>query len=158
MVESKGRWSEQVPGFALLLPRLYCGYWFLATGLTKIGRGFLLGGALMPQLQRFLAGTPQAWYKVWLVNIVIPHEHVFAVLTTLGETLTGVALLLGAATRFAAGVGIFMVGNYLFAKGWSNPAATHDKDFIMLLLIVLIGGAGQFLGLDGWWRRRRRSQ
>ncbi len=24
------------------------------------------------------------------------------------------------------------------------------------LLVILIGGAGQFWGLDGWWRRRRR--
>lgn len=151
-------WPERLPGVALLVARLYLAQYFLATGTTKLVRGFLWGGALMPQLQRFLAGTPHAWYKTWLVNVVIPHEHVFAVLTTLGETLAGVALLLGAVTRFAAGVGIFMVGNYLFAKGWSNPAATHDKDFIMLLLIVLIGGAGQFLGLDGWWRRRRRSQ
>jgi len=156
-MESKGRWSEQVPGLALLLPRLYCGYWFLATGLGKIGRGFLVGGALLPQLERFVAGTPHAWYKAWLLNVVVPHEHVFAILTATGETPAGVALLLGAMTRFAAGVGIFMVGNFLFAKGWPNPAASHDKDFIILLLIVLIGGAGRYWGLDGWWRRRRRQ-
>jgi len=143
-------------GVALLLPRLYCGYWLLATGIAKVNRGFLQGGALMPQLERFVAGTPHAWYKAWLVNVVIPHEPVFAVLTTTGELLAGVALLLGALTRFSAGVGIFMVGNYLFGKGWPNPLASHDKDFFLLLLVVLIGGAGQFWGVDGWWRRRRR--
>ncbi len=151
-------WSERLPGVALLLARLYVAQYLLQTGIGKISRGFLWGGALMPQLERFLAGTPHAWYKAWLTDVVIPHEHVVAVLVTLGETLAGVALLLGALTRFSAGVGIFMVGNYLFAKGWPNPAASHDKDFIILLLVILIGGAGQYWGLDGWWRKRRSQQ
>ncbi len=149
-------WADRLPGVALLVARLYVASWFLETGYGKLSRGFLWGGALLPQLQRFAAGTPHGWYKAWLVNVVIPHEHVFGVLTAMGETLSGVALLLGALTRFSTSVGIFMVGNYLFAKGWSNPLASHDKDFIILLLVVLIGGAGQFWGLDGWWRRRRQ--
>ena len=102
--------SERVPGIALLLARLYVGYWFIATGLTKIGRGYFQGGALLPQLERFVAGTSHAWY---------------------------------------------MVGNYLFAKGWTSPAASHDKDFLILLLVVLISGAGRYWGIDGWLRRRR---
>ena len=156
MMAKASGWSERLPGVALLLARLYVGQFFLISGTTKLSRGFLWGGVLLPQLERFLAGTPHAWYKAWLVNVVIPHEHVFAILTSMGETLAGVALLLGALTRFSAGVGIFMVGNYLFAKGWPNPAATHDKTFIALLLVVLIGGAGQCWGLDGWWRRRHQ--
>ncbi|MFI5339086.1 MAG: DoxX family protein [Candidatus Methylomirabilales bacterium] len=156
MMAKTSGWSERLPGVALLVARLYVAQFFLISGTTKLSRGFLWGGALLPQLERFLAGTPHAWYKAWLVNVVIPHEHLFAVLVVLGETLAGVALLLGALTRFSAGVGIFMVGNYLFAKGWPNPAATHDKAFIALLLVVLIGGAGQYWGLDAWWRRRRQ--
>jgi len=156
MMAKTGGWSDRLPGVALLVARLYVGQFFLLSGTTKLSRGFLWGGALMQQLERFLAGTPHVWYKAWLVNVVIPHEHLFAALVVLGETLAGVALLLGALTRFSAGVGIFMVGNYLFAKGWLNPAATHDKTFIALLLVVLIGGAGQYWGLDGWWRRRRQ--
>jgi uncharacterized membrane protein YphA (DoxX/SURF4 family) len=154
MSAAVSRWAVHVPGVALLLARLYVGYWLLMTGVAKLLRGFLFGGALLPQLQRFVEGTPHAWYKVWLTTVVIPHERVFAILTSTGETLAGIALLLGAMTRFSAGVGIFMVGNYLFAKGWPNPAAAHDKDFIVLLLVVLIGGAGDYWGIDGWRRRR----
>jgi uncharacterized membrane protein YphA (DoxX/SURF4 family) len=156
MMARVSEWPERLPGLALLLARLYAARWFLGTGYLKLSRGFLWGGALLPQLQQFAANTPHAWYKAWLVSVVIPHEHIFAVLTTAGETLAGVGLLLGALTRFSAGVGVFMVGNYLFAKGWGNRAATHDKDFIILLLVILIGGAGRYWGLDGWWRRRRR--
>jgi uncharacterized membrane protein YphA (DoxX/SURF4 family) len=149
----KSRWSERLPGIALLLARLFTGQFFLQTAYLKFSRGFLWGGALLPQLERFAAGTPHAWYKAWLVNVVIPHEHLFAILTTVGESLTSICLILGAFTRYAAVVGIFMVSNYLLSKGWSNPTATHDKDFIILLLIVLIGGAGWYLGVDGWRRR-----
>jgi uncharacterized membrane protein YphA (DoxX/SURF4 family) len=148
-------WTANLPGVALLLARLYVGYWLLMTGVAKLERGFLFGGALMPQLQRFLAGTPHEWYKAWLVTVVIPHEHLFAILTSVGETLAGIALLLGALTRFSAAAGIFMVANYLFAKGWPNPAAAHDKDFLALLVVILVGGAGDFWGIDGWRRRKR---
>ena len=157
MMAKMREWSSRSPGVALLVGRLYVGWWFLMSGYAKLTRGFLQGGVLMPQMERFLAGTPQSWYKPWLANVVIPHEHVFAVLTSLGETLVGLALLVGALTRFSAAVGIFMVGNYLFAKGWSNPAAYHDKDFLTLLLVVLIGGAG-YWGVDGWRHRRRGQQ
>lgn len=155
MRDIKSGWTTHLAGVALLLARLYVGYWLLMTGVAKLERGFLFGGALMPQLERFLAGTPHGWYKAWLVNVVIPHEHLFAILTSLGETLAGIALILGALTRLAAFAGIFMVGNYLFAKGWPNPLAAHDKDFLILLLIILIGGAGDFWGIDGWRRRKR---
>jgi len=148
-------WSIHMPGVALLVARLYVGYWFLMTGIAKLQRGFLQGGVLLPQLKRFAEGTPHAWYKEWLATVVIPHEHVFAILTSVGETLAGVALILGVMTRFSAGAGIFMVANYLFAKGWSNPAASHDKDFILILLVVLIGAAGDYWGIDGWRNRGR---
>jgi len=147
-------WAIHLPGVALLVARLYVGYWLLMTGIAKLLRGFLSGGALLPQLQRFAEGTPHAWYKAWLTTVVIPHERVFAILTSTGEALAGIALILGVMTRFSAGVGIFMVANYLFAKGWPNPAAAHDKDFILLLLVVLIGGAGDYWGIDGWRSRR----
>jgi uncharacterized membrane protein YphA (DoxX/SURF4 family) len=154
MARAVSGWAVHMPGVAFLAARLYVGYWLLMTGFAKLQRGFLSGGVLLPQLQRFAQGTPHEWYKAWLTTVVIPHEHVFAILTTTGEMLAGIALILGAMTRFSAGVGIFMVANYLFAKGWPNPAAAHDKDFIFLLLVVLIGGAGDYWGIDGWRSRR----
>ncbi len=154
MTVVQSRWSDRLLGIAMLLSRVYTGQFFFQTALHKISQGFLWGGALLPQLERFAAGTPHAWYRDWLVAIVIPHEHLFAILTTVGESLSSICLILGAFTRSAAAVGIFMVGNYLLGKGWPNPSATQDKHFIILLLIVLIGGAGRYWGVDGWWRRR----
>jgi thiosulfate dehydrogenase (quinone) large subunit len=141
-------------GIALLIARLFTGGWFLMSGIAKLNRGFLAGGALLPQLERMAAGTSHAWYKAWLVGVVIPHEHIFAVLTALGETLAGIGLVLGALTSYTAAGGIFMVSNYLFGKGWPNPSSSFDKTFIVLLLVILIGGAGEFLGFDGWRRHR----
>jgi uncharacterized membrane protein YphA (DoxX/SURF4 family) len=140
---------------ALLAPRIYLGIYLLQTGTAKLAHGFLSGGALLPQLQRFVAATPHAWYRDWLTTVVIPHEHLFAVLTALGETGVGIALLLGALTRLSALAGLFMLGNYLFAKGLWSPAAAHDKDFLVLLLVLLLAGGGRW-ALDRWlWRGGR---
>jgi uncharacterized membrane protein YphA (DoxX/SURF4 family) len=43
-----------------------------------------------------------------LTNVVIPLEHLFAILTSVGETLVGTALILGALTRLSAAAGIFV--------------------------------------------------
>ena len=52
-----------------------------------------------------------------------------------------------------------MVGNYLFAKGWSASASGLDNAFIVLLLVVLLGDAGRTFGLDGrWWPTRPRGR
>ena len=82
-MSQEGRLTDRLPGIALFLARLYVGYWFLLTGIGKIKRGFLSDGALLPQLERFAAGTPHASYKAWLESIVIPHEHLFAALVAL---------------------------------------------------------------------------
>ncbi len=139
---------------ALLAVRLYAGGYLVQTGTGKLAHGFLSGGALLPQLQRFVATTPHAWYREWLTQVVVPHERLFAILTALGETGVAIALILGALTRFSAAVGLFIVGNYLFAKGFWNPAAIHDKDFLVLLLVLLLAGGGRW-ALDRWlWRGR----
>ncbi len=146
--------SSAGANLALLAVRVYVGGYLLQTGTGKLAHGFLSGGALMPQLQRFIANTPHAWYREWLANIVVPHERLFAVLVALGETGVAIALILGALTRLSAAVGLFMVGNYLFAKGVWSPAAIHDKDFLVLLLVLLLAGSGKW-ALDRWlWRRK----
>ncbi|HTX53259.1 MAG TPA: DoxX family protein [Candidatus Baltobacteraceae bacterium] len=139
---------------ALLAVRLYLGAYLIQTGTGKLAHGFLAGGALLPQLQRFVASTPHAWYRDWLTGVVVPHERLFAILTALGETGIAIALILGALTRFSAVVGIFVIGNYLFAKGFWNPAALYDKDFLVLLLVLVLAGGGRW-ALDRWlWRGR----
>ncbi len=148
--------SRIAPGVSvgLFVARLYAGLYFLQTGTNKLAHGFLWGGALMPQLQRFAATTSNAWYRDWLTMVVIPHEHLFAVLTALGETGAAIALVLGALTRFSALAGMFMVSNYLLAKGFWNPAAVHDKDVLVVLLVLLLAGGGRW-ALDRWlWRGR----
>ncbi len=148
-----GRGPDGATGLALLVARVYTGQFFLRAGLRKVARGFLLGEGLLPQLQQFAAHTPHAWFKAWLAGVVIPHDHLFALLTCLGELLAAAGLIAGVLTRYAAAGGVFMVVNYLFSKGWPNPAATADKHFLVLLLVVLIGGAGRW-SVDGWRRRR----
>jgi thiosulfate dehydrogenase [quinone] large subunit len=148
---------DQATAVGLLLARLFTGYWFLSSGIGKVAAGYLAGGVLLQELERFAAGTPHGWYAAFLRGVAIPAEPALAVAVALGEIFCGLGLLFGLATRPAAAAGIFMVTNYLFAKGWSAPAGGLDKAFIILLLVVLLGDAGQVLGLDGrWWPARLR--
>jgi uncharacterized membrane protein YphA (DoxX/SURF4 family) len=59
-------------------------------------------------------------------------------------------MLFGLATRAGAVVAIFLLLNYLFAKGlpfWSP--GSNDMADIVLALVVLFGAAGRFGGIDG---------
>lgn len=139
----------------LLIGRLFTGYWFLSAALIKVfPRNYLFSDALLGPLNAFVAGPGPAWYKAFLAEVVIPHVRLFAWLDAAGELCVGVGLLLGLWTRAACLVALFLVLNYLSAKGFANPQAGLDKVFIVLTLILYLGNAGRVLGLDGWRGRR----
>src|SRR5690242_4011194 len=103
----------------LWLPiRVYVGWQWLESGLTKLGAadwtganaGTALSGFAQGALKKTTGDHPdvQGWYADFLSNIVIPNAAVFAWLVTLGETIVGVALILGALTGVAAFFGIVM--------------------------------------------------
>lgn len=153
----RGEARDQATAAGLVLARLFTGYWFLSSGIRKIADGYLAGGVLLQQLERFAAANPHGWYAAFLRGVAIPIEPALAVAVSLGEMFCGLGLLFGLFTRPAAAAGLFMVTNYLFAQGWSAAASGLDKAFIVLLLVVLLGDAGQFFGLDGrWWPARLR--
>jgi thiosulfate dehydrogenase (quinone) large subunit len=139
----------------LLIGRLFTGYWFLSAALIKIfPRNFLFSDALLSSLNVFLAGPGPTWYKAFLSDVVIPNLRLFAWLDVAGELSVGVGLLLGLWTRASCLVALFLVLNYLSAKGFANPAAGLDKVFVALLLVLYLGHAGRVLGVDGWRSKR----
>jgi uncharacterized membrane protein YphA (DoxX/SURF4 family) len=71
------------------------------------------------------------------------------------ELTAGLLLLVGAATRLAALIGIVLLLNYMFAKGmWPWTPASNDGAFIMIAAAVLLAGAGRSLGVDAVLARR----
>lgn len=139
----------------LLIGRLFTGYWFLSASLIKIfERDYLFSDALLGPLNAFLAGPGPEWYKAFLAHVVIPNLRLFAWLDVAGEFCVGVGLLFGLWTRASCLVALFLVLNYLSAKGFDNSAAGIDKVFIALILVLYLSQAGRVLGVDGWRARR----
>src|SRR5215213_11603671 len=91
-----------------------------------IGEG--AGGAIKGFSQGAMSQTtgehPQVtqWYASFLENVVVPNAALFSYLVIFGETLVGLALVLGAFTSIAAFFGIFMNATYIFAgAAGANP-------------------------------------
>jgi thiosulfate dehydrogenase [quinone] large subunit len=134
-----------------LLLRLWLGYEWLHAALGKwteggwVGKG--AGGAVKGFAQGAIAQTkgefPQVtgWYASFLEHVVVPNAALFSYLVIFGETLIGIALILGAFTGIAAFFGVFMNASFIFAgSAGANP--------LMALVAILIVLAWR---VAGWW-------
>ena len=155
------------PERGLAALRIVVGLWFLKGIVTKLGlvlvAGFLpVPGAserwvaTMPKLlTRYAEGNPIDGYKQFLLESVIPHSHLFANLTALGESAVGLGLTLGFLTVLASTVGLCLVTSYGLATFWQGPS---QQGFHILLfacfVVFIVVRAGRYWGLDGWIRTR----
>jgi thiosulfate dehydrogenase [quinone] large subunit len=134
-----------------LILRLWLGYQWLHAALGKwieggwVGEG--AGGAVKGFAQGAIAQTkgefPQVtgWYASFLEHVVLPNAALFSYLVIFGETLIGIALILGAFTGIAAFFGVFMNASFIFAgSAGANP--------LMALVAILIVLAWR---VAGWW-------
>jgi thiosulfate dehydrogenase [quinone] large subunit len=143
-------YSETWIGYALLGLRLVMGWTIFYGGITKVlnpewsARGFLLNA--IPEGNPFVGfWTTLANDWLWLIDP----------LNAWGLTLVGLALLLGAAVRWAAFWGAVMM---LFYWAASLPLAHGiliDDHVVYALLLFGLGafGAGRILGLDAYLER-----
>lgn len=143
-------------GVLWLILRLYIGWEWLQAGYEKLinpawfgdHAGSALTGFLNGALQKTSAAHPDvsSWYAWFIQNLVLPHTVIFSYVVSIGEVLTGMALILGLFTSVAAFAGGFMNMNYLLAGTVSiNP--------IMLLieiLLILAWRVAGWYGLDRW--------
>jgi len=137
------------PPYLLLIPRLYLGLIFTIAAVEKLtGRGDF-ARPLTGFLTQVGLRSGYGWYHAVLRSVVLPHVHVFATLVISAECFVAVSMLFGLATRAGAAVAIFLLVNYLAAKGvpWWSPAS-NDMAEIVLAVVVLIGAAGRFGGID----------
>jgi thiosulfate dehydrogenase [quinone] large subunit len=134
-----------------LILRLWLGYEWLKAALGKwieggwVGEG--AGGAVKGFAQGAIAQTkgefPQVtdWYATFLKEVVVPNAALFSYLVIFGETLIGIALILGVFTGIAAFFGVFMNATFLFAgTAGANP--------LMAQVAILLGLAWR---VAGWW-------
>jgi uncharacterized membrane protein YphA (DoxX/SURF4 family) len=134
---------------ALAVLRIYLGVIFAIAVRAKIAAGPAYPGMLQGFLAHVGLTNGQSFYVPFLANTVIPHIGIFAVLVIVAETCVAIALITGTATRLAGVVAMFLVMNYMFAKGmwWWYPASNDSADFFIALALV-IGAAGRTCGFD----------
>jgi len=128
--------------------------WLLVFVRVALGASFLFsdhGTGSPDELAGFLDFAQHhafGWYAHFLQAVVIPHAALFGTLVLWGELYVGIALVVGLTTRLAAVVALFLLTNYLCAKGRMPWQPGIDPSDILLALIVLATAAGRYLGLD----------
>lgn len=140
-------YSETWIGYSMLALRLVMGWTFFLPGIrhawdpTWSVRGFLLYG--VPKGNPFTSlWTTMANDWAWLLTP----------LNSLGLTLVGLALILGAFVRFSAFWGSIMMLFYWAAALPLENAILIDDHIVYALLLFGLGafGSGRILGLDTW--------
>jgi thiosulfate dehydrogenase [quinone] large subunit len=139
-----------------LILRLYAGWQWLNAGWGKLHNpawtGSNAGTALTGFIQGALAKTGGAhpdvpsWYGWFLQHVVLPNPVAWSFLVAVGETLVGIALVVGLFTGIAAFFGGFMNVSYLLAGSISiNPIL-----FIIATWLVLAWKIAGWWGVDRW--------
>ncbi len=145
--------------FTLL--RLYAGAFWIVHGVSKFlgSSAYMPPSGYMPQMVQKAVLTQTGFYHDFLLNVVTPNIHLFAELVRLGETLTGVSLLLGVFTRFGGLVGCFLALNYMALNGefssWTTIGSLDAIAFTISFLMLVVP-AGRVAGVDVLLARRPR--
>jgi thiosulfate dehydrogenase [quinone] large subunit len=137
-----------------LLIRLYVGWEWLQAGWGKLNNPAWTGSKAGTALTGFINGAltktagdhpdVQAWYAWFLQHVVLPRASLWSYLVSWGETLVGVALILGLFTGIAAFFGSFMNVNYLLA----GAVSTNPILFVLATWLVLAWKTAGWWGLD----------
>ena len=128
--------------------------WLFVLARIYLGISFLFsdhGNARPNELAGFLKYALRngyGWYQNLLNSVVVPHSATFGTLVIIAEIYVGIALVLGFTTRLATLVVLFLLINYLCAKGAVPWGPGIDQSDIILALIILLSDAGRTFGLD----------
>ncbi len=140
----------------LWLPiRVWLGWQWLNAGYEKvINPAWMQSGAA---LKGFLAGAVSAvsksgapvihytWYSGFLRVLIASGSYTWmAKLVAVGETLVGIALILGAFTGFAAFFGGLMNFNYLMA----GTVSVNPMFLVLAVTLILAWKVSGYIGLD----------
>lgn len=139
----------------LTVVRVYLGYTWLKGGINKWIGGFDAGGFLKGAIAKASGEHPtvQDWWAAFLKHGALPGVKLFNILIPLGETLVGLALLLGTFATFAALMGMVMNFAFLLSGSISvNP----QMILLEMFLVVAAANAGR-IGLDYWMMPYLRS-
>ncbi len=139
-----------------IIPRVYAGWVWIKAGWGKLTNPAWVGSQAGTALSGFINGAltktggphpdVQGWYAAFLQKVVLAHVGTWSYVVSVGETLVGLGLILGAFTGIAAFFAMFMNLNYLMAGAVSlNPIL-----LMISILLVLAWKTAGWWGLDRW--------
>jgi uncharacterized membrane protein YphA (DoxX/SURF4 family) len=102
--------------------------WLFVLARVYLGVSFFFsdhGNAQPNELTGFLkfaARNGYSWYQHFLDSFVVPHSATFGTLVVVAEIYVGIALVIGFTTRLATCVALFLLLNYMCAKGLCRGA------------------------------------
>ncbi|NQZ06824.1 MAG: DoxX family membrane protein [Algicola sp.] len=132
----------------LTLVRINIGVMFLIAAYAKLIAGDGWPGRMVGFLN-FQAEKSFGFYRDFITSVVVPNKEAFGYMVAYGELFVGLSLLLGLTTRWGAMVGVFLVSNFIMAKGvffWTP--SSNDAMYILALLALLFVNNKDMLGLD----------
>jgi len=110
----------------LSLIRIAFGLYFVVSAFRKTATGWLTTpDPLSSFVVRSLEGATPS-YSDFLATTVLPNADRFAQLVVLGEWVTGISLLAGLLTRMGSLVGMWLMLNYMLAKGLPRFPLSSD--------------------------------
>jgi len=136
------------PRRLFVLARVYLGISFLFSDHGNARPNELAG------FLKFALKNGYGWYQNLLDSVVVPHSSTFGTFVVIAEIYIGIALVLGFTTRLAALVALFLLLNYMCAKGALPWGPGIDQSNIVLALIILLSDAGRTFGIDRLVARR----
>jgi thiosulfate dehydrogenase (quinone) large subunit len=151
--------SDTRAGWIWLPIRLILGWSWLEPGLEKINnpawtqtgealRGFWTQAVQIPE-----SGRPPItfdWYRNFIQSLLDAQAYTwFAKVIAYGETLIGIALIVGAFVGIAAFFGAVMNWNYIMA----GSASSNGLLGLLAVLLILAWKVAGWYGLDRWLLR-----
>lgn len=140
--------TKNHPNWALPVLRISIGIMFAVAAFGKVSAGTLWPQRMVGFLN-FHAEKSYGFYRAFLEAVVLPNKEIFGYLVAYGEVFVALSLILGLFTRLGAAIGLFMVGNFLLAKGspfWLPSA--NDPVYILALFTLLCSQGSSVFGLD----------
>ena len=135
-------------------PRVSSRPWLFVLARVYLGISFLFsdhGNAQPNELAsflRFALKNGYRWYQNLLTSVVVPHSSTFGTLIVIAEIYVGIALVIGFTTRLASYVALFLLLNYMCAKGALPWGPGIDQSDILVAVIILFSDAGRIFGID----------
>ncbi len=138
--------------------RVWLGYSFITAGWGKLtdAQGMWIGSKAGTSVTGFLQGaiknstgahpSVHPWYASLAQNFFLPNAGLLSYMVAFGETLVGIALIVGIFTRFAAFWGMFLNLMFLFA----GSTSTNTEMLVAEVAIVSAGFYASYYGLDSF--------